>query len=364
MNTLVLIPKARKVVYSYLEYSKVFLQGTLPYCESNGTIRSWNSIMTYIVEEMKTHNLSPDTLDAIAIRVVFGGSEFDGPQLVDPLVIRKLQHLVPRAPLHIPQVLDAIESCKTACTGKPIALVFETSFFVKLAAREHKYALDNTLMNASGIRRYGYRGLLHKAASRYIAGIQRKRGEATARILSICLEPRPEIAAVVGLRPVMVTSGATPLEGLPSEKSCGEIDPSIVITLAQAKQWGPEKINMLLTRQSGVAGLAGNDLTLEELFWATDERYRLAREVLKYRILLACGAGIAAMGGVDCIIFSGRYAMVGNLLGPWLRQKLSCVTSATQGLSILFYTRSIEQLIAEEAALVILEKMTDLQFIQ
>jgi len=46
----------------------------------------------------------------------------------------------------------------------------------------------------------------------------RKRGlDHPARILSICLDAQPEIAAVLGRRPITVTGGATPLEGLPGE---------------------------------------------------------------------------------------------------------------------------------------------------
>ena len=76
----------------------------------------------------------------------------------------------------------------------------------------------------------------------------------SARIISICLEPQPEVAAVKGLRALMVTSGATPLEGIPGHTTCGQIDPSIVLTLSESAGWGPEKINTELTKQSGLLG--------------------------------------------------------------------------------------------------------------
>ena len=40
-------------------------------------------------------------------------------------------------------------------------------------------------------------------------------------------------------------------------------------------------------------------------------------------MLQACGTGIAAMGGLDCVVFSGRFAAIGNVLGPRLRERLA-----------------------------------------
>ena len=360
MNTLVLIPKPHKVFYAYLEFGKVIFQGVLPYRDVKSGMRSWDMTVLYMFDEMTRHCVDPQLLESIAVHCVFGASDFEGPCLVDGLVIKKLENLAPRAPLHLPQAIDAIKACQRVFNNVPVVVVFETSFFVNLAAREHKYALDNTLMNATGIRRYGYSGIYHKAASKYIVGIQRKKGVSAApRILSICLESRPEIAAVTGNRPVMVTSGATPLEGLPSEKSCGELDPSIAITLAQEKQWGPEQINLMLTRQSGIYGLTGEAISLDELFWKSDEKYRLAKDLMQYRMLLACGAGIAAMGGVDYIVFSGKYGMVGNILGPWLCSRLQSSSDDNEkDLWYLFFSRSREQIMADEATLVLLGAST------
>jgi acetate kinase len=90
------------------------------------------------------------------------------------------------------------------------------------------------------LRRWGYHGLFHEAASMEAGRAWRKRGfDQPARILSICLEAQPEIAAVLGRRPITVTSGATPLEGLPGETNSGEIDPAVALALAGEAGLGP-----------------------------------------------------------------------------------------------------------------------------
>jgi hypothetical protein len=64
-------------------------------------------------------------------------------------------------------------------------------------------------------------------------------------------------------------------------------------------------------------------VSLETVFASDRPALQLAREMIEYRLLLACGAGIAAMGGVDQIVFSGRYVGASRILGPWLQGRLS-----------------------------------------
>jgi acetate kinase len=92
-------------------------------------------------------------------------------------------------------------------------------------------------------------------------------------------------------------------------------------------------------------------MTFEALFESDNPNARRAREIIQYRILLACGAGIAAMGGLDAIVFSGRYAAVGDVLGPWLKSRL---VLNKQEVHVEFFTQSVEQLVADISSAVAL----------
>ena len=81
--------------------------------------------------------------------------------------------------------------------------------------------------------------------------LPRELARCRARIVSICLEPRPELAACLGLRPLMVTGGNTPVEGLPGERTCGDIDPSVALKLAHELPGGLEEANQVLTARAG-----------------------------------------------------------------------------------------------------------------
>lgn len=283
--------------------------------------RSAQEALTRVLADVRATNRGAVDVkpDVLAIRVPFGGTFFRTPVLVDGAVVAAIEDMTPRAPMHLPGIVSLINGCEEMLPGTPIVAVFDTAFFADLPAKEHLYALNADLARSLQLRRFGYHGILHQAACGHVV---REHADDKLRILSICLEARPELAAVVDNGPVMVTGGATPLEGLPGERSSGDIDPSIPLLLAQKNGYGLEQINKVLTRESGLLGLIGEPVKLSDVFTGEDPAYELAREVFKYRVLLACGAGMAAMDGLDAIVFSGQYHALGEILGPWLVSRL------------------------------------------
>ena len=343
MNTLVLRPGHQILDYSLFRGKKPqpFIEGRL---ENYRGTDGCHDVVAAIASQVSD-------LDAVAVRAVYGGDRFQQAVIVTDDTLRQVEGLMPQAPLHVSVLLPLLRQCQEQLPTVPAILVFETAFFTGLPSREYLYALDTELPQMQGIRRYGFHGILHEAACRET--VRRHRAERlpeTPLILSICLEPRPELAAVCGLQPVMVTSGATPLEGLPGQTSCGELDPAIVIALACEHGWGAEQINTVLTQESGLKGLTGESVTLPQLYENESASTRLARDLFQYRLLQACGAGMAAMGGVDAIVFSGRFVSLGITLSAWLQsQPLFQHTSRRRLPSIRFYQRSVSRVIADEA---------------
>jgi acetate kinase len=358
MNVLVLKPRQQTVDYCLFAdgWNRPVREGRLhDYRSEEGSLRALNELAQQL-QAKASPALTSIRPDLIALRGVFGGDQFSGPVRVDPRMLRRLEKLVPHAPLHIPPLLALIRACRKHFARVPLVLLFETAFFVDLPVREHRYALDTELAQTEGVRRYGFHGLMHEAVCRQIARRRRDQGlNAPARVISLCLEPQPELAAITGMRPLMVTSGATPLEGLPGQTTSGELDPSIVLMLAEKKGWGYEQINQLLTQSSGWLGLTGDPVGLDTLFNDLRPEYQLAREVCLHRLLQSCGAAVAALGGVDVLAFSGRYAGIGVNLGLWLRPKLTLHRSAKEPpVSVEFLSDSVERVIADSAAATLL----------
>lgn len=276
--------------------------------------------------------------DLIAVRGLFGGERFPEPVVASEMVLADLELLAPQAPLHVPRLIELVKAARHAFPAAVVLVVFETSFFVRLPERERRYGLDPEMMDSESLRRYGFHGVFHEAACKDAARHIRL---SEPRVLSICLEPRPELAACLGRWPVMVTGGSTPIEGLPGETSCGDLDPSVVLKLAHDTRWGPEMTGSLLTRESGIHGLVGRRITLAELLHSNGGQLQLAKDVFLYSLLRACGAGMAGMGGLDAIVYSGRYAASGTALHAWLNERLRPVLRGE--VPCLIHTRSLAQ---------------------
>ncbi len=362
MNTLVLKPGQQRLAFNYFSngWDQPVCTGHADdYRSLENSQNALEELKQKLAEASQVKRVSA-TPDVIAVRGVYGGAEFKEPTRVSAKVIHQIEKLVPNAPLHLPPLLVLLRACQASFKGVPIVLIFETAFFTGLPAREHLYAVDKELAKIPGLRRFGYHGVLHAAACSHVARQRREAGlNGSARILSVCLEPRPEVAAVLGQKPLMITSGATPLEGLPGQTTCGELDPSIVIMLAQKKGWGPEQINAVLTQQSGWLGLVGRTATLGEIFASHRAECELARQIIQYRLLQACGVGIAVLGGLDAIVFSGRCCGVGVGLGLWLKKKLDFHQSGSQNpVMIEIYPEPIDRVLAETACATVLTSVS------
>lgn len=282
----------------------------------------------------------------IAIHTPYGGRLFDRPTVLNARHERQLEALTDQAPLHVPVTLAAISFCRRFFPRVRRVLFCETAFYAVLPERERSYALSVLAPERQDLRRHGYYGLFHEAAARQAPGLPahgRRR-----RILSVCVDFRAELVAVMNGRPVMITGGVSPLEGLPGMTMCGDLDPSIILTIHEKKRWGPEKINRVLTELSGLFGLTGEKISFEQLLLDEGRRNSTARRLIEYRFQLAAGAGIAAMGGVESLVFSGRFAAAAEkTLGLAIRENIFRLNQNEPRISVGCFPKTIEQIIAE-----------------
>lgn len=359
MNTLVLMPRFRRLEYAFFGDSdrKALLesrQSDFP-TEEEG--------IAYALEKIRADCMMFDAgvPELVVIRSAYGGSMFSRTTPVDVEMLSRFATLAPDAPMHVPQVCQLAKATRKAFGESMVVMAFETAFFVDLPDRERRYAIADGRM-----RKFGYHGLYHQAASNEPDGLG---SNGATRTLSLCLEPQPEVAAIIGHRPVLTTSGVTPLEGLPGETTCGDLDPTIVLTLARRLKWGPEQINNVLTRQSGLRGLLGRSVCLGQLLaseaWpengclcpGDNGTPHEACNNLAYRILLAGGASVAAMGGLDRIVLSGRYADQGQGLGQWLSQRLRAKNASASRPILLRCGDTLARILADHASIFQWEKM-------
>ena len=246
------------------------------------------------------------TVAGVGHRVVHGGAAHRSPVRVDDSVLESLQGLNALAPLHNPACLEGIALALEAAPGVPQVAVFDTAYFADLPEHAWRYALPRELADRYGVRRYGFHGISHGYVAA-AAARQLDRPLERLRLVTLHLGHGASAAAVAGGRCVETSMGMTPLEGLVMGTRSGDLDPAVVAMLQHHTGMGPDGVEALLNRESGLRGLCGEaDMrTVRARAAAGDGAARLAIDVFVHRIRKYVGGYAAVLGGLDALVFTG-----------------------------------------------------------
>ncbi len=253
---------------------------------------------------------SLEEINAVGHRVVHGGEEFAQSVLIDEHVEDAIDRFSELAPLHNPPNLLGIRAARELLPDVAHVAVFDTSFHQTMPAYAYIYGLPYHMYAEHGIRRYGFHGTSHRYVSLRAGEYLAERGIPVEeqRIVTCHLGNGCSMAAVKGGKSIDTTMGFTPLEGLVMGTRCGDIDPAIVLYLAQNLGMSLEEIDRMLQKGSGLLGLSGvsNDMRdIQKAAAQGDERARLTVELFAYRVRKYIGAYAAVMGGLDCVVLTG-----------------------------------------------------------
>ena len=223
---------------------------------------------------------------------------------LDTEVVDKLQRTVNILPEHNELTLFGIRVLQDTGIRCRSYLLCDTAFFTCLPPEASIYAIPE-LLTEQGIRRFGGYGLEHRWA---LMKAEEAKQIKYGRVVSVYLGDNPNLAAVKEGRPVETTIGFSAVEGIPSSRACGDIDPTVVFQLISSGMSFSD-INSTLSRDSGYTGFMGRDCRFDEIATAKENsRHAELREVLIYDIIKYMGAFTALMGGLDTVIFSGPRA--------------------------------------------------------
>jgi acetate kinase len=250
--------------------------------------------------------LGPDRdIVAVGHRVVHGGPRFSAATLITDEVEREIDELSALAPLHNPANVLGIRAARLALPDVPHVAVFDTAFHQSLPPEAYTYAIDATLAAEHQVRRYGFHGTSHQFVSEQTAKfLDRPLGELKTIVLH--LGNGASVTAIDGGRSVDTSMGLTPLEGLVMGTRSGDIDAGVVFHLARQAGLGIDELDTLLNRRSGLLGLTGTgDMRdVQEAASNGDEAALAALAVWRHRIRHYIGAYIAALGGLDALVFT------------------------------------------------------------
>lgn len=256
----------------------------------------------------KTHGVlsSISEIDAIGHRVVHGAEKFSDSVLITPAVMAALTEFVELAPLHNPPNIAGINACAEIMPNIPQVGVFDTAFHQTMPKHAFLYGIPYEAYTQYGVRRYGFHGTSHKFVSQRTAEMMGKH-MSEIRIITCHLGNGASIAAIKFGKSIDTSMGFTPLQGLVMGTRCGDIDPAIPPFLMRKEGMTPDQIDTYLNKKSGVLGLSGLSSDFRDLELAAEkgnERAQLAIDVFAYTVRKYIGSYVAAMGGVDAIVFT------------------------------------------------------------
>jgi acetate kinase len=248
-------------------------------------------------------------IDAVGHRIVHGGTEFTGPVLVDARVVRRLEALSDLAPLHQPKSLRGLQAVSRMLPNVPAVACFDTAFHATMPAAATTYALPVQWRRRWDLRRFGFHGLSHSYASRRGAEMSSGGPRRPGPLRTVTCHPGAgaSLAAVLDGASVDTTMGFTPNEGLVMATRSGSVDPGLLLWLEDHVGMPSSELASTLEHRSGLLGLSGTaDMrAVLEAESKADADATLAIGVYLHRLRAGIGAMVAALGGLDVLVFTG-----------------------------------------------------------
>ena len=246
-------------------------------------------------------------IDAVGHRIVHGGEKFANSVVITDEVMAAIEECNDLAPLHNPANLIGIRACQAHMPGVPMVAVFDTAFHQTMPDKAYTYAIPYEYYENYKIRRYGFHGTSHRFVSAEAAEYLGRKNDPNFKVITMHLGNGSSISAVKGGKSVDTSMSFTPLGGVPMGTRSGDLDPAIVEFLGQKYNMSVSETLNYLNKKSGVMGLSGVSSDFRDLTAAAKEgnhRAALALEVFSYSCKKYLGAYAAALGGVDCVVFT------------------------------------------------------------
>lgn len=265
-----------------------------------------NLVLRLLMDKADGVIASEKEVIAVGHRVVHGGEFFSESVIITSEVRQAIRKTVDLAPLHNPPNLLGIAAAEQQLPDAIHVAVFDTAFHQTMPKYAYLYPLPYVLYTRHKIRRYGFHGTSHKYVSEQAAlFIEKPLNE--LKIISAHIGNGASVTAIDQGISVDTSMGMTPLEGLMMGTRCGDIDPAIVPYVIAKEDLTLSEIQSMMNKHSGLLGVTGMSSDMREVTQAMEEgneQAKLAIEMYLYKLRKTIGSYIAAMDGIDILLFT------------------------------------------------------------
>lgn len=252
----------------------------------------------WLAEHREGHQLT-----AVGHRVVHGGAKYTHAMRLTPEVIIELDRLAPLAPLHQPRSLEPIRIIARRVPGLPQVAAFDTAFHRTQPEIAQLFAIPQSLTDA-GVRRYGFHGLSYAYLATRFPQVDPRL--ASGRVVAAHLGSGASLCGYEASRSMVSTMGFSALDGLVMGTRCGAIDPGVIFYLQRELAMSAAEAERFLYTQCGLVGVSGISNDMRELREKAEAEPGAQRaiDLFIYRINRELGSLVAALGGIDGLVFT------------------------------------------------------------
>lgn len=248
---------------------------------------------------------SMSEIAAVGHRVLHSAEDFSDSTIITPETLKVIESNVDLGPLHMPPNIMGIKACREVMPNAPMVAVFDTTFHSTMPDYAYMYGIDYDDYKKYKVRKYGFHGTSHAYVSGRASALM---GTDKIKTVVCHLGNGASISAVKNGKCVDTSMGLTPLEGLIMGTRSGDLDPAVVEYLMDKKGYDVHQMTDYLNKKCGVYGISGVSSDFRDLEAAMNEgnpRAKLAIDMFSYRVKKYIGSYAAAMGGLDCLVFTG-----------------------------------------------------------
>ena len=246
-----------------------------------------------------------DQISCVGFKVVHAKG-VTGVQYLTEDVLQAMADFNSVAPAHNPPYIAAIRQFQQLMPGTPLIGSFETAFHANMPAEAYLYPIPLELSKQHAIRRYGFHGASLEYLSTWTAEAM---GRTDLKLVCCHLGGSGSLCAVKNGISIDTTMGMSLQCGVLQNNRIGDMDPYIIFYLAEECGMTLPEIKTMLQTKSGLYGMSGgvsNDLRdIQEAADAGNEDCANAVKAYAYGMKKYIGAYIAAMGGIDAVVFGG-----------------------------------------------------------
>ena len=262
------------------------------------------AVLAILVDPVDGVIKSTDEIDAVGHRVLHGGMEFFDSCIINDEVIAAIEKCIPLGPLHNPANLMGIRACQAVMPTTPQVAVFDTAFHMTMPPVAYRYAIPTEYYKNDSIRRYGFHGTSHKYVTKRAIELM---GRKDIKLINCHLGNGSSLSAVKDGKCQDTSMGLTPLAGVPMGTRSGDIDPAVVQFIMNKYGMNADECLNMLNKKSGVlavSGVSSDFRDIENGAEAGNEDCALALDKFAYEVRKYIGSYAAALGGLDCLVFT------------------------------------------------------------